>query len=42
MGGLLVATMLTLVLLPTLYVAVFGKDTAPAPTPESPTAAAAG
>ena len=27
MGGLLVATMLTLVLLPTLYVAVFGKET---------------
>jgi multidrug efflux pump subunit AcrB len=32
MGGLLVATLLTLVFLPTLYVAVFGKeDTAPKP-----------
>jgi multidrug efflux pump subunit AcrB len=26
MGGLLVATLLTLVFLPTLYMAVFGKD----------------
>jgi multidrug efflux pump subunit AcrB len=26
MGGLLVATLLTLVLLPVLYVAVFGKE----------------
>jgi Cu/Ag efflux pump CusA len=26
MGGLLVATLLTLVFLPTLYVTVFGKD----------------
>jgi multidrug efflux pump len=36
MGGLLVATMLTLVLLPTLYVAVFGKEqpTVPSPTAE--------
>ncbi|MBK9116871.1 MAG: efflux RND transporter permease subunit [Betaproteobacteria bacterium] len=31
MGGLLVATMLTLVLLPVLYVAVFGRETATAP-----------
>jgi len=31
MGGLLVATLLTLVFLPTLYMAVFGKeDAAPA------------
>jgi multidrug efflux pump subunit AcrB len=29
MGGLLVATLLTLVLLPVLYVAVFGKEDAP-------------
>jgi Cu/Ag efflux pump CusA len=42
MGGLLVATMLTLVLLPTLYVAVFGKETASAPAPESAPAAAGG
>jgi Cu/Ag efflux pump CusA len=42
MGGLLVATMLTLVLLPTLYVAVFGKETTPAPTPDNSTAAPAG
>jgi multidrug efflux pump subunit AcrB len=29
MGGLLVATLLTLVLLPVLYVAVFGKEDLP-------------
>jgi multidrug efflux pump subunit AcrB len=40
MGGLLVATMLTLVLLPTLYVAVFGKEASSAP-PQGATAAAA-
>jgi multidrug efflux pump subunit AcrB len=33
MGGLLVATLLTLVFLPTLYVAVFGKEKAPTPGP---------
>jgi multidrug efflux pump subunit AcrB len=33
MGGLLVATMLTLVLLPTVYVAVFGKDQPSVPAP---------
>jgi len=33
MGGLLVATLLTLVLLPVLYVAVFGKEQAVPPTP---------
>jgi multidrug efflux pump subunit AcrB len=32
MGGLLVATLLTLILLPVLYVAVFGKEAAPAST----------
>ncbi len=35
MGGLMVATLLTLVFLPTVYVAVFGNEkaaTAPAPT----------
>ena len=42
MGGLMVATLLTLVLLPTVYVAVFGKDTTPAPTPDNSTAAPAG
>ncbi len=42
MGGLLVATMLTLVLLPTVYVAVFGKETTPVPAPEDSTAAPAG
>ena len=42
MGGLLVATMLTLVLLPTVYVAVFGRETTPVPTPENVTAAAEG
>ena len=31
MGGLLVATLLTLIFLPTLYVAVFGKEKPPAP-----------
>jgi multidrug efflux pump subunit AcrB len=31
MGGLLVATLLTLVFLPTLYVLVFGKEGPPAP-----------
>jgi multidrug efflux pump subunit AcrB len=37
MGGLLVATLLTLVFLPTLYVAVFGKEkaTTPGPAPEA-------
>jgi multidrug efflux pump subunit AcrB len=33
MGGLLVATMLTLVLLPVLYVTVFGHETPSAPQP---------
>jgi multidrug efflux pump len=42
MGGLLVATMLTLVLLPTLYVAVFGKEATPVPPPDAATAAAGG
>jgi len=43
MGGLLVATLLTLVLLPTVYVAVFGRDTAaPLQQPASATAAAGG
>jgi multidrug efflux pump len=44
MGGLMVATLLTLVFLPTVYVAVFGKETAATPpasdTPASPAAAA--
>ena len=31
MGGLLVATLLTLVFLPTLYVPVFGKEKPPEP-----------
>jgi len=38
MGGLLVATLLTLIFLPTLYVAVFGNE--PAKTPATATAAA--
>jgi multidrug efflux pump subunit AcrB len=38
MGGLLVATVLTLVVLPTLYMTVFGNDKAPSPALE-PTAA---
>jgi multidrug efflux pump len=33
MGGLLVATLLTLVFLPTLYMAVFGKDETRPPVP---------
>jgi Cu/Ag efflux pump CusA len=37
MGGLLVATLLTLVLLPVLYVAVFGREKA---TPAGPVSAA--
>jgi multidrug efflux pump subunit AcrB len=38
MGGLLVATLLTLIFLPTVYMAVFGKETAPPPSaaPEQP------
>jgi multidrug efflux pump subunit AcrB len=41
MGGLLVATMLTLVLLPTVYVAVFGReDRTPAPVQPSATGSA--
>ena len=39
MGGLMVATLLTLVLLPTVYVAVFGNEKAP--PPPVPTAEAA-
>ena len=39
MGGLLVATVLTLVVLPTLYVAVFGKEDAVASPPPAPAAA---
>jgi len=35
MGGLLVATLLTLVFLPTLYVAVFGNDKTVTPAPAS-------
>jgi len=42
MGGLLVATLLTLIFLPTVYVAVFGKETASVPNPEPATAAAGG
>jgi Cu/Ag efflux pump CusA len=42
MGGLLVATMLTLVLLPTLYIAVLGRETTPVSPPEPATAAAGG
>jgi Cu/Ag efflux pump CusA len=38
MGGLLVATLLTLVLLPVLYVTVFGNEKAP---PAEPAVAAA-
>jgi hypothetical protein len=38
MGGLMVATLLTLVFLPTVYVAVFDADQAP---PAVPTAEAA-
>jgi multidrug efflux pump subunit AcrB len=34
MGGLLVATVLTLVVLPTLYMAVFGNDKTPPPALE--------
>jgi multidrug efflux pump subunit AcrB len=34
MGGLLVATLLTLVFLPTLYMAVFGNEKTPPPAPE--------
>jgi multidrug efflux pump subunit AcrB len=33
MGGLLVATLLTLVFLPTLYVTVFGNDKTVPPAP---------
>ena len=40
MGGLLVATMLTLILLPTVYVAVFGREENAALNPAAPTAAA--
>jgi Cu/Ag efflux pump CusA len=38
MGGLMVATLLTLIFLPTLYVMVFGNEkatTTPAPTAEA-------
>ena len=37
MGGLLVATVLTLVFLPTLYVAVFGHEKSPPPNPAAQT-----
>jgi multidrug efflux pump subunit AcrB len=36
MGGLLVATLLTLVLLPVLYVAVFGRESGAAAAAASP------
>ncbi len=35
MGGLLVATLLTLVFLPTVYMAVFGNEKAPPPALEA-------
>ena len=37
MGGLLVATLLTLVFLPTVYVAVFGHEKSPPPNPAAQT-----
>jgi Cu/Ag efflux pump CusA len=40
MGGLMVATLLTLVFLPTVYMAVFGKEDTLAPPP-APAGAAA-
>jgi len=36
MGGLLVATLLTLIFLPTLYMAVFGREGAAPPPVEQP------
>jgi Cu/Ag efflux pump CusA len=39
MGGLLVATVLTLVFLPALYMAVLGKDDAVATPPPAPATA---
>jgi multidrug efflux pump subunit AcrB len=42
MGGLLVATLLTLIFLPTVYVAVFGKETSPVSKPVTTPAAATG
>jgi Cu/Ag efflux pump CusA len=33
MGGLMVATLLTLVFLPTVYMAVFGNEKSTAPVP---------
>jgi len=39
MGGLLVATLLTLIFLPTVYVAVFGKETSPVANPATAPAA---
>jgi multidrug efflux pump len=39
MGGLMVATLLTLIFLPTVYVAVFGNETAPPPAPAGAAAA---
>lgn len=42
MGGLLVATVLTLVLLPVLYVTVFGRDSAASKTARAPAKSAAG
>jgi Cu/Ag efflux pump CusA len=38
MGGLLVATLLTLVFLPTLYMAVLGNEKTPLPAAATPTA----
>ena len=38
MGGLMVATLLTLVFLPTVYVAVFGKEQPSVPDPAAATA----
>jgi Cu/Ag efflux pump CusA len=36
MGGLLVATLLTLVFLPTLYMAVLGNEKTPSPAAPAP------
>jgi hypothetical protein len=38
MGGLLVATLLTLIFLPVLYIAVFGNDKAASPGVNAPSA----
>jgi multidrug efflux pump subunit AcrB len=41
MGGLMVASLLTLILLPVLYITIFGRDDKKSPPPAAPAVTAA-